>query len=111
MEKEAQWFLAASHVQPDLPAVPAGVEVERRVGIRKQILLFQNFSAQQQTISLLHAMTDILTGQTAHSITLPEYGVAILSAAAQTEQALTDPRLSRSASASEFSTALTKSPR
>ena len=86
MEKEARWFLAASHVQPDLPAVPAGVEVERRVGIRKQILLFQNFSAQQQTISLLHAMTDVLTGQTAHSITLPEYGVAILSAEAQTER-------------------------
>jgi len=79
MEKEVRWFVSG-HVQPDLPAVPAGVEVERRVGVGKQILLFQNFSDQPQAISLPHAMTDILTGQTVHTTRLAMYGVAILSA-------------------------------
>lgn len=78
LNKEAQWMLATSGVKPDLPAVPEGVEVERRVDGNKQVLFFENFSAQPQVVSLPHAMKSVLTGNTMRSVTLPVYGVAIL---------------------------------
>ncbi len=79
MQKAAQWMLDTSGLKPDLPAVPSGVEVERRVGPDKTVLIFENFSADPQTISLPAAMHDVLNGDAAiHSVTLPVYGVAIL---------------------------------
>ena len=78
LRNEAQWFLKAADVQPDLPMVPEGVEVEQRVAPGKQVLLFQNFSAEPQSIALPHAMTDVLTGKTVDSAVLPVYGVAVL---------------------------------
>jgi beta-galactosidase len=78
MKRAAQWMLDTSGVQPDLPAVQAGVEVERRVGEGKNVLVFENFSADEQTIPFAHAMRDVLNGSTVRSATLPVYGVAIV---------------------------------
>jgi len=69
----------SSGVKPDLPAVPDGVEVERRSGQGISILLIENFSPNQQTIALPEAMTDVLAGGFVHRVILPAYGVAILS--------------------------------
>ena len=78
MKNAAQWMLSMSGVKPDLPVVPEGVEVERRVGPSGSIYLMENFSASQQTISLPRAMADVLAGGSVRSVTLPVYGVAIL---------------------------------
>ena len=78
MKNAAQWMLDTSGVKPDLPAVPEGVEVEQRTGHGKSILMFENFSQTQQTISLPQPMTDVLAGGSVHSVTLPVYGVAVL---------------------------------
>ncbi len=78
MKNAAQWMLDTSGVKPDLPAVPEGVEVEQRTGHSKSILMFENFSQIQQTISLPQPMTDVLAGGSVHSVTLPVYGVAVL---------------------------------
>ncbi len=83
MKNAAQWMLDTSGVKRDLPAVPAGVEVERRVGQDKSVLIFQNFSADLQTIPLAYPMRDVLDGGTVHSVALPIYGVAILSKKSQ----------------------------
>ena len=78
MKNAAQWMLDTSGVKPDLPAVPEGVEVEQRTGHGKSILMIENFSQTQQTISLPQTMTDVLAGGSVHSVTLPVYGVAVL---------------------------------
>ncbi len=67
MKRAAQWMLDISGVQADLPAVPEGVEVERRVGLGKNVLIFQNFSADKQTIPLAYTMRDVLDGGAVHS--------------------------------------------
>ncbi len=78
MKKAAQWMLDSSGIKPDLPVVPSGVEVERRVGPGKQVFMIENFSENRQTIALPYAMTNVLAGDDVHSVTLPVYGVAVL---------------------------------
>ncbi|HEX7362515.1 MAG TPA: beta-galactosidase [Bryobacteraceae bacterium] len=78
MKRAAQWMLSICGVKPDLPPVPEGVDVGRRVGSGKMIFVFENFSSARQTISLPHAMGDVLAGGTVRSVTLPVYGVAVL---------------------------------
>ncbi|MGH9652770.1 MAG: beta-galactosidase [Bryobacteraceae bacterium] len=78
MKRAAQWMLAMSGVKPDLPIVPEGVDVGRRVGSGKMIFIFENFSNARQTISLPHAMADVLALGIVRSVTLPVYGVAVL---------------------------------
>ncbi len=79
MKQAAQWMLGMSGVKPDLLQAPEGVEVERRIGPAQTIFFMENFSNSQQTIPLAHTMTDVLAGGSVRSVTLPVYGVAILS--------------------------------
>lgn len=83
MLQAARWMVKMSGVQPDLPAVPAGVQVERRIGAGKDVLLFQNFSSGPQSVALPSAMQDVLHGGSVQSIILPQYGVAVLQAASK----------------------------
>ncbi len=81
MKRAARWMVNAAGVQPDLPQVPPGVEVERRVGHGKNLLFFENFAAAPRSVTLDSAMHDVLSGDTVSSFTLPVYGVRILESA------------------------------
>jgi len=64
-----------------LEAVPDGVEVCPRYGSKGTVYILVNFSKTQQSVSLPSPMTDVLEGGSKPSVTLPRYGVAVLSAA------------------------------
>ena len=59
--------------------VPEGVEVCRRVGAGRTVLVVLNFSAAAQTIALPRPMHDLLAGTETSRFELPRYGVAVLS--------------------------------
>lgn len=80
MKKAAQWMLDASHAKRDLFAVPAAVEVYRRTAPGKDVFIVDNFSPLEQTVTLPTTMKDVLTEEDVHTVTLPAYGVAVLSA-------------------------------
>lgn len=82
LRREAEWFLAKAGVRPDLPLVPKEVEVERRTGGGKDVLLFQNFSPTEQSIPLPGPMRNVLAGGNVTRAVLPQYGVAVLEASA-----------------------------
>ena len=73
-----KWMLAMSGVQPDLPALPEGVDLAIRSGGGKRVLILTNYDADPQTITLPNAMEDVLTGTKSATVTLPQYGVAVL---------------------------------
>jgi beta-galactosidase len=79
MERAVHWMLESSGVHADLPPAPEGVEVYRRSGQGRQVFIFENLSHASQTVTLPHAMRDVLIGGMAHAVTLPVYGVAVLS--------------------------------
>jgi beta-galactosidase len=76
----AKWMLAEAGVAPALPKVPEGVDIAIRSGGGKKILILTNYNAAPQTVQLASPMHEILTGTTASAITLPQYGVAVLTA-------------------------------
>jgi beta-galactosidase GanA len=71
-------MLTKSGVGPELPAVPEGVEVYRRAGQGKNVFIFENLDTDAQTVRLPHAMKNVLSGGTAESLTLQQYGVAVM---------------------------------
>jgi beta-galactosidase len=81
MRAAAKWMTDTSGVQPALGAVPAGVEVSARHGAHGVVYILINFSGAPQRISLPTPMTDVLEGGSKQSLTLREYGVAVVSAA------------------------------
>ena len=80
MAAAAKWMTEVSGVKPALGPVPDGVDVYPRYGQREAVYILVNFSHAAQTVSLPSSMQDILEGGSKHSVTLPVYGVAILSA-------------------------------
>ncbi|HEV2276102.1 MAG TPA: beta-galactosidase [Acidobacteriaceae bacterium] len=80
LRKLTATFVQASQVAPVLPNVPAGVEVCRRTGNGKTLIIVINHMASGQSISLPSAMTDLLSGSTASlsQLQLPPHGVAVL---------------------------------
>jgi beta-galactosidase len=79
-EAAAKWMLADAGVAPALPVVPEGIDLAIRSGDGKKILILTNYNTAPQTIKLGSPMHELLTGTTASAITLPQYGVAVLSA-------------------------------
>jgi beta-galactosidase len=79
MAKAAKWMADASGVKPALGAVPDGVEVYPRYGQRGTVYILVNLSKAEQVVSLPSAMNDVLAGGSTSSVTLPVYGVAVLS--------------------------------
>ena len=63
-----------------LGPVPEGVEVYPRYGSKGAVYILVNFSKTLQTVSLPSQMSDVLEGGAKQSITLPRFGVAVLSA-------------------------------
>jgi len=79
MKRAAAWMLSDAGLAPILPNIPEGVDVAIRSGDNKKILILTNYNEQPATISLPAEMHDILAGgNTTTSITLPQYGVAVL---------------------------------
>jgi beta-galactosidase len=78
LREAAEWMLKESAVEPELPAVPEGVEVYRRAGAGKNVFIFENFSGHVETIHLPHAMSNVLDGGRAQDVALEQYGVAVM---------------------------------
>jgi beta-galactosidase len=78
LQRAAAWMLSDAGLAPVLPNIPEGVDVGIRSGDNKNILVLTNYNAQPVTIALPAAMHDVLAGGTTSSVTLPQYGVAVL---------------------------------
>lgn len=81
MAKLAKWLTDKSGVKPALGPVPDGVEVDPRYGKDHDVFILVNLSHGSQTVSLPKSMQDVLLGSSVQSVTLPRYGVAVLSTA------------------------------
>jgi beta-galactosidase len=84
MDNLTKQVLQQAGVDPILPSVPAGVEVCRRTGHDKSILILINHNTDEEHLSLPAPMRDLIGSQgSASSVDLPAYGVAVLEAAQQ----------------------------
>jgi len=79
MRNAAKWMTDMSGVEPKFGHVPDGVDVYPREGEHGKVFILVNFAKFQQTITLPKDMQNVFEGTTVHSITLPVYGVAVLS--------------------------------
>jgi beta-galactosidase len=73
----SEWMIHTSGVMPALGTLPDGVEVSRRSGNGKQVLVLINYTQANQQIALPHAMKLLLSGKEASSVQLPAYGVEV----------------------------------
>ena len=80
MAKAAAWMVAQSGLTPVLPDLPPTVDVAIRSGEGKRLILLTNYAPNDVTLTLPAAMQNLLTSQTSSTVTLPRYGVAVLSA-------------------------------
>lgn len=78
MKRAAAWMLSDAGLEPVLPNIPEGVDVGIRSGNNKRVLVLTNYNPQPVTIALPSTMHDVLAGSTTSSVTLPQYGVAVL---------------------------------
>jgi beta-galactosidase len=79
MKNAAKWMADMSGVTAKFGPVPAGVDVYPREGDHGKVFILVNFAKTSQKVALPAAMTDVLKGDTVHSVELPIYGVAVLS--------------------------------
>jgi beta-galactosidase len=79
MTAAAKWMSEVSRVKPALGPVPDGIEVYPRYGENKVVYVIVNFAKQEETVSLPASMVDVLAGGTKQTLTLPRYGVAVMS--------------------------------
>jgi beta-galactosidase len=82
LQKAAQWMTTMSGVTPKFGPVPEGVDVYPRESAHGQVFILVNFAKSPETVALPTAMHDILEGaegSSTTSVTLPVYGVAVLS--------------------------------
>jgi beta-galactosidase len=79
MAEAARWMTSISNVKPAFGPVPKGVEVSPRYGGDHTVFVLVNVSQAPQSIPLPTKMEDVLNGGTVDSVTLPNYGVAVLS--------------------------------
>ena len=78
MLKAAEWMLQDAGLKPVLPNLPEGVDAAIRSSADKRIVILTNYTAQEHKIQLPSAMKDVLHDGTVSSVTLPQYGVAVL---------------------------------
>ena len=79
MKKLAEKLVAMSGVRGSFGAVPDGVEVDPRVAGDHTVFVLVNMSGDTRVVPTQHPMTDVLHGGSVSSVTLPKYGVAVLS--------------------------------
>jgi len=78
MSRAAEWMISESGLEPVLQDVPKGVDVAVRSGEGKRVLILTNYDAETETVKLSSSMEDVLNGGTVSSVSLPQYGVAVL---------------------------------
>jgi beta-galactosidase len=84
MAAAAKWMSEISGAKPALGRVPIGIEVYPRYGTKngknKIVYVLVSFAKGEETITLPAPMEDVLVGGTKRSVTLPRFGVAVMSA-------------------------------
>ncbi|GGA61958.1 beta-galactosidase [Edaphobacter acidisoli] len=80
MLNAAKWMVETSGVTPAFGPVPDGVDVYPREGEGKKVFILVNFNKDPQTVTLPSTMHAVLSGKDESSITLDQYGVAVLEA-------------------------------
>lgn len=83
MASTAKALVDFAGVNPPTLAVPVGVTVARRVGAGREVFVLVNLSSGTQRVPLPGAMTDVLAGGATNEVSLPRYGVAVLTRAAK----------------------------
>jgi beta-galactosidase len=78
MKASAEWMMKEAGLSPIMSDLPEDVDLAIRSGNGKRIFIFTNYAASQRTIALPAPMEDVLMGGTVSSVTLPQYGVAVL---------------------------------
>lgn len=78
MSAAAKWMTDISGVKPALGPVPDGIEVYPRTGERGTVFILVNLAKTEQSVLLPSEMIDVLEGGSKQTITLPQYGVAVL---------------------------------
>lgn len=69
-------------VQPVFPSLPPDIDVAVREGQGRRVLILTNYNASKRDVTLPTPMQDVLRKQTVRSVSLPQYGVAVLDAGA-----------------------------
>jgi beta-galactosidase len=78
MKQAVAWMLSESGLAAVMPDVPEDVDVSVRSGNGKRVVILTNYGEKPETVTLPQSMTDVLTGMKEASVTLPQYGVAVL---------------------------------
>ena len=79
MKQAAKWMTDAAGVKAKFGPVPEGVDVYPREGDHGTVFILVNFAKTAQTVKLPAAMRDVLKGGSVSMVSLPQYGVAVLS--------------------------------
>lgn len=79
MTKLTQWMTTMSGVTPAFGPVPEGVDVNARYGENHTVFVLVNLAPGQRMVKLPATMQDVLNGGSVESVTLPQYGVTVLS--------------------------------
>ena len=78
MKAAAKWMMREASLDPIMSDLPEGVDLAIRSGNGKRVYIFTNYGVSTRTISLPSMMEDVLVGGSVSSVTLPQYGVAVL---------------------------------
>jgi beta-galactosidase len=78
MKAAAQWMITEAGVQAIMPDLPSDIDLSVRSGDGRRVFILTNYGTQPHTITLPHSMTDVLAGGTVSTVTLEQYGVAVL---------------------------------
>jgi beta-galactosidase len=80
MKTAAKWMIEDSGVAAIMTDLPEDVELSIRSGDGKRVYILTNYGAEAKTITLPSAMKDVLAGGTVSTVTLSQYGIAVLEA-------------------------------
>ena len=78
MKAAARWMMRRAGLNPIMSDLPDDVDLAIRSGNGKRVYIFTNYGVSPRTISLPSMMEDVLVGGSVSSVTLPQYGVAVL---------------------------------
>jgi len=78
MAAAAKWMTETSGIDAVWPQVPEGVDVSVRSGGGKTVYILINFAGEAKTVELPKAMENVLDGAKGASVTLPQYGLAVM---------------------------------
>ena len=78
MAAAAEWMVKDSGVTPVFGSVPDGIEVSRRSGDGKDVLVFINFAQENRSVALPHPMKCLLKDAACNQLDLPAYGVEVV---------------------------------